>query len=156
MILLGLVKILDNIILTAKSISTYKGQKILSSLLVVLSQFTFYLVISQVVSDDSIIPIIIVSIASGIGNYIAFLINDQFKRDDMWTNILTCKDIEDMVRLCEILRNHHIKYIANKAFDRHWNDTYSVMVFAATKNESKMIDKFIEGTDIKYLRRILK
>lgn len=114
------------------------------------------MIISKVVSDKSLIPIIIVSIASGIGNLIAFLINDQFERDDMWTNILTCKNIEDMVRLCEMLKNHHIKYIANKAFDREWNDTYSVMIFAATKNESKMIDKYIQGTEIKYLRRILK
>ena len=153
---MGIVKILDNIILTAKSISTYKEQKILSSFLVVLSQFTFYFIISKVVSDENIIPIIIVSISSGIGNYIAFLINDQFKRDDMWTNILTCKDMEDMVRLCEVLRNHNIRYIANQAYDREWNDTYSVTIFAATKNESKMIDKYIEKANIKYLRRILK
>ena len=47
-ILLGLVKICDNIIMTAKSLATYKGQKILSSILVIISQLIFYLVISQV------------------------------------------------------------------------------------------------------------
>lgn len=150
------VKILDNIISTAKSISTYKGQKILSSILVILSQFTFYLIVSKIASDKNIIPIIIVSLASGIGNYIAFTINDRFEHDNMWTNILTCHDIEEMVRLCEMLSNKNIKYIAYNAMDREWNDTYAVTVFAATKHESKMIDKYIEGRDIKYLRRILK
>lgn len=150
------VKILDNIISTAKSISTYKGQKILSSILVILSQFTFYLIVSKIASDKNIIPIIVVSLASGIGNYIAFTINDRFEHDNMWTNILTCHDIEEMVRLCEMLSNKNIKYIAYNAMDREWNDTYAVTVFAATKHESKMIDKYIEGRDIKYLRRILK
>lgn len=150
------VKILDNIISTAKSISTYKGQKILSSILVILSQFTFYLIVSKIASDKNIIPIIVVSLASGVGNYIAFTINDRFEHDNMWTNILTCHDIEEMVRLCEMLSNKNIKYIAYNAMDREWNDTYAVTVFAATKHESKMIDKYIEGRDIKYLRRILK
>ena len=36
------IKILDNIILTAKTITTYQNKKILSSLLVVISQFIFY------------------------------------------------------------------------------------------------------------------
>ena len=55
-----------------------------------------------------------------------------------------------------MLSNKNIKYIAYNAMDREWNDTYAVTVFAATKHESKMIDKYIEGRDIKYLRRILK
>ena len=42
---LALIKVLDNIILTAKSIATYKEQKILSSILVAISQLIFYLII---------------------------------------------------------------------------------------------------------------
>ena len=46
-ILLAIVKVFDNIINTAKSISTYKEQKILSSILTIISQLIFYLDISK-------------------------------------------------------------------------------------------------------------
>ena len=82
-LLLSAIKILDNIVPTAKSIATYKGQKILSSVLVVISQLLFYLVINQVINDNTILSIIIVSVSSGIGNYVAFVINEKFKRDDV-------------------------------------------------------------------------
>ena len=59
-ILLGVIKICDNIILTAKSLATYKGLKVVSSILVIISQLLFYLVINQVIDDntifDSIMP----------------------------------------------------------------------------------------------------
>ena len=73
---LSLVKILDNIISTAKSIATYQEKKILSSVLVAVSQLIFYLVIGQVVNDGSLLVIFIVAISSGVGNWIAFSIND--------------------------------------------------------------------------------
>ena len=77
-IVLSLVKIIDNIIMTIKSIATYKEKRILSSVLVIISQLIFYLVINQVINDNTMLAIIIVSISSGIGNYIAFIINDKF------------------------------------------------------------------------------
>ena len=70
-IILAIIKILDNIIMTLKSIAQYKNQKILSSFLVIVSQLMFYIIIKQVMLDDSIITILVVSIASGVGNYIA-------------------------------------------------------------------------------------
>ena len=81
-ITLSLIKIVDNIINTAKSIATYQERKILSSILVAISQLIFYLVIGQVVNDGSLLVIFIVAISSGVGNFIAFSINDRFKRDE--------------------------------------------------------------------------
>ena len=71
-VLLSLVKVLDNVILTAKSIATYKEKRLFSSILVIISQLIFYLVINEVINDNTILAILVVSISSGIGNYIAF------------------------------------------------------------------------------------
>ena len=46
-ILLAIIKIGDNIIQTAKSISTYQEKKILSSILTIISQLMFYLILLQ-------------------------------------------------------------------------------------------------------------
>jgi hypothetical protein len=74
----------------------------------------------------------------------------------MWTNVLTSKDMNEMKRLCEILKSYNIKYIVNDSYDRHWDKTYSITIFSMTKNESKMIDEYIKNSKMKYLRKILK
>lgn len=154
-ILLAIIKVLDNIILTAKSIATYKEKRMISSVLVIISQLIFYLVIEQVISDNTILAIIIVSISSGIGNYIAFIINDKFKRDDKWSMVLTTSNIEDVKKLCRYLVKHNIKYIANDGYDRHGEYTINVIAFSKTKTESKLIEKYLSSTDNKYLKEII-
>ena len=151
---LAFVKILDNIIMTAKSLSTYKGQKVLSSILVAVSQLLFYLIIDQVVNDSTLAAIIIVSISSGVGNYIAFLINDKFKKDDVWENTITSSDKEFLVELCTMLREHKVKYLLYDTYNRRFEQSYTVTAFTKTKAESKLIDTYLKNTDVKYLRMI--
>ena len=153
-LLLGIIKVLDNVILTAKSIATFKGQKILSSILVIVSQLIFYLVINQVINDNTMMAIVIVSISSGIGNYVAFMINDKFKRDDVWVNIITSSNKEFLVDMCTMLRENHVKYLLYDTYNRQFKQSYTVTAFTKTKAESTLIDEFLNNTDVKYLRMI--
>lgn len=154
-ILLSLVKVLDNIILTAKSIATYKEERIISSILVVISQLIFYLIINEVINDNTMLAIIVVSISSGIGNYMAFMINDKFKKDAKWTMILTSSDVEDIKRLCNYLVLNKIKYIANDGYNRRGERTINVIAFSKTKDESRLIEKYLKTTNSKYLKEII-
>lgn len=153
-ILLGLVKVIDNIVLTAKSLTTYKGMKIISSILVVISQLLFYLVIDQVINDSTILAIVIVSISSGIGNYIAFMINDKFKKDSKWTFFLTSSDKDDVLRLCNYLVDHKIKYLANHGLNRKGQETINVIAYSKTKDQSRLIEEYLKNTESKYLKEI--
>ena len=153
-LVLSLIKILDNVILTAKSLATFKGQKILSSILVIVSQLIFYLVINQVINDNTIMAIVVVSVSSGIGNYIAFIINDKFKKDDVWTNIITSSNKELLLNLCTMLREHNVKYLLYDTYNRKFEQSYTITAFTKTKSESKLIDDFLGNTSIKYLRMI--
>lgn len=154
-IVLAIIKIFDNIILTAKSIATYKEQKILSSILVVISQLIFYLIIDQVIEDNTLMAIIIVSISSGIGNYIAFILNSRFKRAAKWTFVITSSNLNDIQKLCNYLAEHKIKYIANDGYTRKGNKTINVIAFSKSKDESRLIEKFLEHTESKYLKEII-
>lgn len=154
-ILLALVKILDNVILTFKSITTYKEQKILSSILVVISQLIFYLVIDQVIEDNTLMAIAIVSISSGIGNYIAFALNSKFKKDTKWTFVIASSNLDDIQKLCGYLAGHNIKYIANDGYTRKGNHTINVIAFSKSKNESRLIEKFLTNTESKFLKEII-
>ncbi len=155
LLILGVIKILDNMITTAKSITTYQNKKLLTSILVVISQFMFYLVIKSVVDDNSMISTIVVCICSGVGTYIAMLINDKTKKDLTYTNILTCSHAESINELCEYLLEHKIKYIPMDSYDRSNEKTRTVMAFATTKYESSLIDTFLEKSKTKYLRQVL-
>ena len=154
-LILAIIKVLDNVILTAKSITTYKEYKIISSVLVVVSQLIFYLVIDQVINDSTILAIVIVSISSGIGNYVAFLINGKFKKDAKWSVILTSSDIDDVKRLCSYLAEHNIKYVANDGYDLTMQHTINIIAFSKTKNESRLIEKYLTTTNRKYLKEVI-
>lgn len=154
-IILALIKIFDNVILTFKSISTYKEQKIISSILVVISQLIFYLVIDQVISDNTLLSIIIVSVSSGIGNYIAFAISNKFKRAAKWTFVITSSNKEELKTLCDYLVEYKIKYIVCDGYNRRWDETINVMVFSKSKDESRLIERFLATTESKYLKEII-
>lgn len=154
-IFLAIIKILDNIILTAKSIAVHKEQKLISSILVIISQLIFYLVISQVINDNTILAIVIVAVSSGIGNYIAFLINNKFKKDVKWTFVITSSNVNDVQELCNYLAEQRIKYIANDGYTRKGNHTINVIAFSKSKNDSRLIERFLENTESKYLKEII-
>lgn len=154
-VILSLVKVLDNIIGTAKSICVYNEKKMLSSILVVISQLIFYMVVSQVISDNSLTVIILVSIASGLGNFIAMAINDKIKPDDKWTMILTSSNIEDVKKLCNYLTSHKIKHISNDGYTREWEHTINIIAFSKTKDQSRLIENYIKNTEIKYLKEVI-
>ena len=154
-VILSLIKILDNVILTFKSIATYKEQKILSSVLVVISQLIFYLVIDQVISDNTMLAIIIVSVSSGVGNYVAFAVNSKIKKAAKWSFIITSSNINDIQNLCNYLVEHSIKYIANDGYTRKGEHTINVIAFSKSKNDSRLIEEFLKNTESKYLKEII-
>lgn len=154
-VLLGFIKILDNIVLTFKSITTYKEQKFISSILVIISQLIFYLVIDQVIEDNTLMAIIIVSISSGIGNYIAFEISGCFKKPAKWTFVITSHNLDDIQSLCNYLAKCKIKYIANDGYTRRGEHTINVIAFSKSKEDSRQIESFLVTTKNKYLKEII-
>ena len=154
-LLLGLVKVIDNVISTAKNICQYKEMKVLSSILTIISQLIFYLVISHVIEDNTILSIVVVSVASGAGNYIAFLLNDKFKKDTKWTFCIASSNLNDIQKLCSYLAEKNIKYIASDGYTRKGEHTINVMAFSKSKDESRLIEKFLANTESKFLKEII-
>lgn len=156
LLLIGLIKIFDNVIGTIKNILIYKNKKLWTSILVVISQFLFYLVVQSVASDDSLTTIFVISICSGVGTYIAMFANDRIQKEATFTNILTCSCEDSITELCDHLLKNKIKYIPVDSYDRESKPTKTVMAFAATRHESTLIDEFLANSETKYLRQVLK
>ncbi len=143
-IILALVKVVDNIILTGKTILTQKNKAIASSILVVVSQFIFYIIIQQIVEDNNFLSIAIVSIASGIGSYIAFYINKKVSKDTVYINIITSNDRSQMKVFGDYVRAEGIKIVTFDAYSDDLERTLTALVFSNTKEQSIKIDKYIE------------
>ena len=146
-IILGIVKVVDNIVSTEKTILTQKNKALAASILVVLSQFMFYFVIKEVVADSNLISITVVSIASGLGSYIAFYINKKFSKDTVYINIVTANDIEKMEAFGDHMRAEGIKIVTFDAYNDHVKNTLTAIVFANTKAQSLKIDEYIYQND---------
>ena len=146
-IALSLVKIIDNVISTEKTILTQQNKAIAASILVTISQFLFYMLITEVVADSHIISIIVVSIASGIGSYIAFYINNKFSKETVYINIVTSNDKDKMKAFGDHMRSEGIKVFTMPAYGDEIEKTLSALVFANTREQSKKIDKYIEAND---------
>lgn len=154
MIILAVIKIIDNILMTAKTFAIYQNKKIISAFLVILNQFVFYLIIKQVMEDDSLLSTFVVCISSGIGTYVAFLINNKMKRDESWMNVLTCRQSESTSDLYYYLVNHNIKSICMNTIGPDSEQTKTVMAFAKTKYESSLIDEYLKNSPVDYMRQI--
>lgn len=124
--------------------------------MVVISQFLFYIVIQSVASDDSLTTVIVISICSGLGTYIAMFANDRLQKESTFTNILTCSCEDSITELCDYLLTNSIKYIPVDSYDRENKPTKTVLAFASTRHESRLIDTFIANSSVKYLRQVLK
>jgi hypothetical protein len=146
-IALAAVKIIDNIILTEKTILTQKNKAISASILVVISQFVFYILIKEVVEDNNIVSIIIVSLASGIGSYIAFYMNKKLSKDMVYINIVTSNDKKKMKAFGDYMRTENIKIVTFDAYNDDRENTLTALVFANTKDQSLKIDNYISKHD---------
>lgn len=60
------------------------------------------------------------------------------------------------MELCDYLLKHKIKYIPFDSYNRDNSKSISVLAFARTKHESKLIDDFVQKSDTKYLRQVIK
>ena len=78
LIVVFVIKVVDNILGTSKTLLIQKNKSILASLSVVISQVIFYKLIDAVSSGDGDLMIYVIAIASGIGTYLALFISNKF------------------------------------------------------------------------------
>lgn len=144
---LALTKVVDNLITTEKSILVRNNKAIAASIFVMMSEFMFIFIIKKVVSDSNIISVIVVSISAGIGSYIAFFINNKFSKETVFINIITSNDKTKMKAFGDYMRSQGIKIVTFDAYNDEINNTLTALVFANTRNQSKLIDKYIATHD---------
>lgn len=149
---LSVVKIIDNIISTEKTLLTQKNKAFAASVLVAISQFIFFFLVSEIATDNNIVAFIIVSIASGVGSYIAFFINNKFSKDRTYAHVIMSDDFEEMKKLRTFLAVNKITNVVGVSYTLDWKKTLAITAYAETKDQSRLIDEYLNSRDIKFKR----
>lgn len=156
LVLLFVIKVIDNILGTSKTILIQQNKGILAALSVIISQIIFYKLIDAVSDSENDLTMYVVSIASGFGTYLAVKLNDKFSKEKTYVNVILSDNRDAMEDLLGYLRKNKITNLTTDAYTKDWKKTLSITAYAETKEQSKLLDKYIAESDVKFKRMIQK
>lgn len=154
LVILFFAKVLDNALGTAKTILVQHNKSIMAGVALGLSNFIYFCITKNIVESDGLLSIVIVSIASGVGCCLAIVFNNHFSKDRTYVNVIMSDDIEEMRRLRDFLAENKITNVVNDSYDLNWEKTLSITAYAETKDQSRLIDKYVENNDVKFKRLV--
>lgn len=156
LLILFIIKIIDNVIQTGKTILVQKGKGVLAALTVIVSQVIFYKLIDAVSKSGDDMTIYVIAIGSGFGTYLAIKINEKLSRERTYINVIMSDNKEAMIELRDYLKEHKITNLATDAYTKDWDKTIAITAYTETKAESKLLDKYILESETKFKRLITK
>lgn len=150
-------KLLDNTLSTAKTILIQRNRSLLAGITVAVSDFIYFMLIKNVLSSDSPVAIAVVAAAGGIGCCIAVSVGNRLSKDRLFVNVVMSDDKAAMQDFRDFLAKHHITNVAADSYTRDWNTkTITVTAYAETKEQNRLIDRYIEDSSLKFKRVIQK
>lgn len=157
MFILFLAKVLDNTLNTAKTILVQRNRCLLAGVALGLSNFIYLSITKDIVTSDSTLALVIVSIASGVGCCLAVALSNRFSKDRTYVNVILSDDKEAMKEFRDFLTENHITNVATDSYTLDWSrKSISITAYAQTKAQSRLIDEYIERSLLKCKRVIRK
>lgn len=157
MFILFLAKVLDNTLNTAKTILVQRNRCLLAGVALGLSNFIYLSITKDIVTSDSTLALVIVSIASGVGCCLAVALSNRFSKDRTYVNVILSDDKEAMKEFRDFLAENHINNVATDSYTLDWSrKSISITAYAQTKAQSRLIDEYIERSLLKCKRVIRK
>ena len=157
MFILFLAKVLDNTLNTANTILVQRNRCLLAGVALGLSNFIYLSITKDIVTSDSTLALVIVSIASGVGCCLAVALSNRFSKDRTYVNVILSDDKEAMKEFRDFLAENHITNVATDSYTLDWSrKSISITAYAQTKAQSSLIDEYIERSLLKCKRVIRK
>lgn len=157
MFILFLAKVLDNTLNTAKTILVQRNRCLLAGVALGLSNFIYLSITKDIVTSDSTLALVIVSIASGVGCCLAVALSNRFSKDRTYVNVILSDDKEAMKEFRDFLAENHITNVTTDSYTLDWSrKSISITAYAQTKAQSRLIDEYIERSLLKCKRVIRK
>lgn len=145
-------KVIDNAFATAKTILVQKNKSVLAGIALAVSNYIYLRITKDVVTTDNELALVVVAIASGVGCCMAVWFNNQFSKEKTYINVIMSDNKAEMQKLRDFLAGHHITNTTTDSYTRDWQKTIAITAYAETKEQSRIIDKYIEETGEKFKR----
>ena len=148
-------KVFDNALGTAKTILVQRNQCVLAGLALGLSNFIYLSITKDIVTTDSTLALVVVSIASGAGCCLAVAFNNKFSKEKTYVNVIMSDDKEEMMKLRDFLAENKITNVASDSYTMDWErKTLTITAYAETKSQSRLIDEYMETSNAKFKRLV--
>lgn len=148
-------KVLDNALGTAKTILIQKNKCFLAGIALAVSNFIYFKLTKDIVATDGDFALYVVAFASAVGCWLAIGFDNRFSKDKTYINVIMSDDIEEMKKFRDFLAEHKITNVAADTYAKDWSrKTLTISAYAETKQQSKLIDTYIQNSDVKFKRMI--
>ena len=155
--ILFVAKMMDNALGTAKTILVQRNRCLLAGIALALSNYIYFCITRNIVTTDSNLAILVVSVASGVGCCLAVALNNRLSRERTFVNVIMSDDLDAMQQFRDFLAKHHITNVAADSYTLDWSvKTITITAYAETKEESMLINRYIENSPLKFKRVIQK
>ena len=155
--ILFVAKVIDNALSTAKTILIQRSRWIIAGVIVMLSDVIYFWVTKNIVSAESNLMIVIVSIAGGIGCSLACFMGERFSKSRTYVNVIMSDNLRAMQGLRDFLAEHHITNVASDSYTLDWNQkTITITAYPENKSEIRLIRDYIENSELKFKHVIRK
>ena len=94
--ILFVAKMMDNALGTAKTILVQRNRCLLAGIALALSNYIYFCITRNIVTTDSNLAILVVSIASGVGCCLAVALNNRLSRERTFVNVIMSDDLDAM------------------------------------------------------------
>lgn len=148
-------KVLDNALGTAKTILIQKNKCFFAGVALAVSNFIYFKLTKDIVATDGDLALYVVAFASAVGCWLAIGFDNRFSKDKTYVNVIMSDDIDEMKKFRDFLAEHKITNVAMDAYTRDWSKkTLTISAYAETKQQSRLIDNYIQNSDTKFKRMI--
>ena len=125
MAFLFLAKMMDNTLSTAKTILIQRNRCLLAGVCLAVSNYIYLLITKDVVSSDSNLAMIVVSVASGVGCCLAVAVSNKFSKEKTYVNVIMSDNREAMQAFRDFLAERHITNVTTDSYTLDWETKYT-------------------------------
>ncbi len=139
-----LLKLLDNTLGTMKNIFLAREKFFFSSLLAALSTTIYMIAVVRMAKSDGFMSILAICAATFIGTLLPGLAVKKSEKEKLYIFDITADNLKSGKEFADILRSANITIKTSVVYDKMMVKTLSIMAYCANKEESKMVNEVIQ------------
>lgn len=141
-----LLKLLDNTLGTMKNICLTREKFFFSSLLAALSTTVYMIAVVRMAKSNDILSIIAICVATFIGTLIPGVVFKRSEKEKLYIFDITADNMSNGEEFVGILRNANITTQTTIVYDNMMIKTLSIKAYCINKSESTIVNEFIYPT----------